>query len=187
MSGSAFHDAGSLEKIALPLLRGWGYNYYLQQSPLRIDDQLVRGKIGGLLGTARKGIETAEREYRREFLPPPSREKPRHDAQAVAGAQTLERIASAIRALQSQIGAQPALESDPKIKRHLQDSASLQQLTELDQKLTGQAELLRSLIDQKSGPWLIENAMIPAYNENYKTDRNNSFSSPPRGHLLCKT
>ena len=77
MSSSAFYDAGPLEQVAINLFYGWGYNFYRKENQLRADDQLVRNKVGTLLSSARKSVETAEQAYRRDFLPPPSREKPR--------------------------------------------------------------------------------------------------------------
>ena len=151
-----FYDVGPLEQIAINLFYGWGYNFYRQENQLRADDQVIRGKVGFLLGTARKGVETAESGYRREFLPPPSREKPRPDAAAVAGAQSLERFSKAIGALQALINNQPVPENDRMTQRYREEAATLQSLIQSDQLLTGQAELLRSMIDGKNGTWIIE-------------------------------
>jgi hypothetical protein len=85
MSDSAFYNVGTLEKIAINLFYGWGYNFYRVENQLRADDLLIRSRVGWLLGCARKSVETAELKYRREFLPPPSREKPRQETTAVAG------------------------------------------------------------------------------------------------------
>jgi hypothetical protein len=157
MSGSAFYDAGPLEKVAINLFYGWGYNFYRKENQLRADDLLVRSKVGLLLGSARKSVEIAERDYRREFLPPPSREKPRPEASAVAGAQAIERLAHAIGALQGQISAQPVPENDRMTQRYRQEASALQDLIASDQRMAGQAELFRSMLDQKDGSWLIEN------------------------------
>ena len=156
-SGSVFYDAGTVEKIAINLFYGWGYNFYRQENQLRADDQLIRSKIGLLLGWARKSVDTSERDYRREFLPPPSREKPRPDAAAVAGAQALERLSKSIGALHGLITAQPVPENDRMTQRYRNEAATLQQLIASDQKLAGQTELLRSMLDQKNGAWLLEN------------------------------
>jgi hypothetical protein len=154
---SSFYDVDPLAKVAINLFYGWGYNFYRQENQLRADDQLVRSKVGLLLGWARKSVETAERDYRRDFLPPPSREKPRPDAAAVAGAQAIERLSRAIGAIQGQITAQPVPENDRMTQRYRQEAATLQHLIAADQKLVGQSELLRSMLDQKNGTWLIEN------------------------------
>ena len=60
---------------------------------MRADDQLVRSKAAWLLGIATASLIAAETDYRREFLPPPSRAKPFPDAAAIAAAQRLERLA----------------------------------------------------------------------------------------------
>jgi hypothetical protein len=156
MANSAFYDVDALEKIAINLFNGWGYNFYRQENQLRADDQVIRSKVGLLLGWARKSVETSERDYRRDFLPPPSREKPRPDAAAVAGAQAIERLSKAIGAVQGLITAQPVPENDRMTQRYREEAATLQQLMVSDQKLAGQAELLRSMLDGKNGAWLID-------------------------------
>ena len=156
MSTSPFYDLGSIEEMAVNLFYGWGYNFYRKENQLRADDLLIRSKVGLLLASARKSVETAERDYRRDFLPPPSREKPRPDAAAVAGSQAIERLSHSIGALAGQITAQPVPENDRMTQRHRQEAATLQNLISSDQKLVGQAELLRSLLDQKEGSWLVE-------------------------------
>ena len=157
MSGSAFYDVGPLEQVAINLFYGWGYNFYRKENQLRADDLLIRGKVGLLLASARKSVETAERDYRREFLPPPSREKPRPDATAVAGAQTLELLSKSIGALIALISAQPVPENDRMTQRYRKEADALKQLIESDELLIGQAELLRTMLDQKKGTWMIEN------------------------------
>ena len=152
-----FYDVDSLEKIAINLFYGWGYNFYRKENQLRADDQLVRSKVGSILSSARKSVETAESAYRREFLPPPSREKPRHDAAAVAGAQAIERLSKGIGAVAGLVTALPVPESNRMTQRYRDEAVTLQQLLQCDQLLVGQAELLRTMLDQKAGPWLIEN------------------------------
>jgi hypothetical protein len=159
-SSSAFYDVGPLRQVAINLFYGWGYNFYRTENQLRADDQLIRSKVAWLLGSARKSVDTAERDYRREFLPPPSREKPRQEASAVAGAQALERISRAIGGLEGLIHAQPVPENDRMAQRYRQEAATLARLGESDQQLVGQAELLRTMLDEKDGPWVLENAAV---------------------------
>ena len=91
MANSLFYDLGPLEEIAVNLFHGWGYNFYRLENQLRADDLVIRNQVSSLLGAARGHVEAAESAYRRAFLPPPSREKPRQDAEAMANAQALER------------------------------------------------------------------------------------------------
>jgi hypothetical protein len=154
----SFYDADQIERIAINLFYGWGYNFYRLENQVRADDLLVRSKVGWLLGLARLSVETAESAYRREFLPPPSRQKPRHDAAAIAGAQRLERLSGAIGALSGRIGASPVPENNRMMQRHRDEAATLVRLLECDRRLAGQADMLRALLDGKTGSWMIDNA-----------------------------
>ena len=92
---------------------------------MRADDQLVRSKAAGLLGIAMASVSEAETEYRREFLPPPSRQKPFPDPAAVASAQRLERLAQGIGALEALIQQQPVPENDRMTQRYRQEAPTL--------------------------------------------------------------
>ncbi len=152
-----FYDAGPLAQIAINLFYGWGYNFYRTENQLRADDQLIRARVEALLQQARDAVETSQSAYRREFLPPPSRAKPRPDPQAVAGAQTLETISAAIGALGAKIRALPVPENDRMAQRHRTEAETLAKLLAADQLLTGQAELLRQTVTGQTGSWIIEN------------------------------
>lgn len=161
MADFDFDDFDALEKIAVNLFYGWGYNSYRLENQLRADDLTVRAKVGWLLGQARANLEAAESAYRRVHLPPPTREKPRPDADAIAGAQTLERLSQAIGALEGQIRAQPVPETDRMTQRYRHEASTLQQLLECDMALVGRAELLRQMLDNQDGAWMIDkSAMI---------------------------
>ncbi|WP_158818421.1 hypothetical protein [Methylocapsa sp. S129] len=156
MSSSLFYDFDPLEQVAINLFHGWGYNFYRLENQLRADDLMIRAQVCSLLGQARGSVEAAESAYRRAFLPPPSREKPRPDASAMANAQTLEKLSHAIGALEGQIRAQPVPENDRMTQRYRQEAPTLQKLLDCDMRLTGQAELLRSMLEDKDGGSMIE-------------------------------
>jgi len=155
-----FYDVDEVGQIAINLFYGWGYNFYRLENQLRADDQLIRAKTGFLLASARKSVEAAQSEYRREFLPPPTRAKPQHDPAAVANAQTLERLSKAIGALATLINSQPVPENDRMTQRYRNEATTLQELIQSDQLLVGQAELLRTTVDGKKGGWLAENKSL---------------------------
>ena len=146
-----FYDADAVEKIAINLFYGWGYNFYRLENQLRADDQLIRAKAGFLLGNARKSVETAQSDFRREFLPPPTRQKSQHDPAAVAKAQALERFSKAIGALIALLNNQPVPENDRMTQRYRHEAPTLQALIQSDYFLIGQAELLRTSVEGKSG------------------------------------
>ena len=118
VASDGFYDAGLLRQIATNLFYGWGYNFYRAENQLRADDQLVRSQAAGLLSQAMAAVDAAESAYRREHLPPPSRSKPFPDAEAVAAAQGLERLARAIGALSAAIQHQAAPENDRMTQRY---------------------------------------------------------------------
>lgn len=153
----AFYDMDAVGQIAVNLFYGWGYNFYRLENQLRADDQLIRAKAGFLLGSARKSVELAQSDYRREFLPPLTRQKSQHDPAAVANAQTLERLSKGIGALVTLINNQPVPENDRMTQRYRQEAATLQALIQSDHILIGQAELLRTTVDGKKGAELVEN------------------------------
>jgi hypothetical protein len=151
VSSHGFYDAGLLRQVATNLFYGWGYNFYRVENQLRADDQLVRSKAAGLLGIAMASVGDAETEYRRVYLPPPSRQKPFPDAAAVAAAQRLERLAQGIGALEALIQQQPVPENDRVTQRYRQEAPTLKTLIHYDEQLVGQCDLLRSMVDKQDG------------------------------------
>jgi hypothetical protein len=156
VSSSGFYDAGLLRQVATNLFYGWGYNFYRVENQLRADDQLVRSKAASLLGIAMASVTDAESEYRREFLPPPSRQKPFPDAAAVAAAQRLERLAGGIGALEALIQQQPVPENDRMTQRYRQEAPTLQALIHSDEQLVGQCDLLRSMVNKQDGGSILQ-------------------------------
>jgi hypothetical protein len=151
-----FYDAGILRQVATNLFYGWGYNFYRIENQLVADDQLVRSKAASLLGIAMSSVAAAEADYRREFLPPPSRQKPFPDSAAVAAAQQLERLAHAIGALEASIQEQPVPESDRMTQRYRQERPTLEALIQFDERLVGQCELLRSTVSGQDGSSILK-------------------------------
>jgi hypothetical protein len=158
MPQSSFYDAGLLRQIATNLFYGWGYNFYRAENMLRADDQIVRTKAAWLLGTAMTSVSHAETEYRREFLPPPSRSKPFPDPEAVAGAQKLERLSREIGALEGFIHQLPVPENDRMTQRYRLEAPTLKSLIDHDLQLVGQCETLRAMVHEQKGPAILNMA-----------------------------
>ena len=70
--------------------------------------------------------------------------------------QLLERLSKEIGALEGQIRAQPVPENDRMTQRYRHEAATLQHLLSCDMGLAGRAEMLRAMLDQKDGAWMIE-------------------------------
>jgi hypothetical protein len=152
----SFYDAGALRQIATNLFNGWGYNFYRKENQLRADDQMIRSKAASLLGEAMASVCSAESDYRREFLPAPTRAKPFPDAEAVASAQKLERLAKAIGAVEAQLQHQPVPENDRMTQRYRHEAPTLAKLMEFDERLVGQCELLRKAASSADAPAILK-------------------------------
>ena len=150
-----FDDIDALEKVAINLFYGWGYNFYRVENHLRTDDLTVRSKVGWLIGQARDAVERAESQWRRTHLTPPTREKPLPDPAAVAGAQKLEAISRELGALEAQIRAHPTPEADHMTNRYRREAETLQALLQCDLALVGRAETLRALVADADGDGLL--------------------------------
>ena len=150
-----FDDIDALEKVAVNLFYGWGYNFYRVENQLRTDDLTVRAKVGWLIGQARDAVERAESDWRRARLTPPTREKPLPDPAAVAGAQRLEAMSRELGALEAQIRAHPVPEADHMTNRYRREGETLQALLQCDLALVGRAETLRALVADLDGEALL--------------------------------
>lgn len=144
---SRFYEAGPLAKVGINLFYGYGYNFYRQENQFRADDQRVRQMACSLLGRARAGVDEAESRYRRENIAPPTRANPFPDPAIVANAQALERLGREVGALEGLIRHQPVPENDRMSQRYRAEGGTLAALTEKDAVLVGQAELLRSMLE----------------------------------------
>ena len=152
------YDADALERVAINLFYGWGYNFYRVENQLRADDLLARHHVAGIIGGARQAVDRAEAAFRAEKLPQPTREKPTHDAQAMRDVAALEALARRIAALADRIRAQPAPENDRIAQRHRREADTLARLLAADTALTGRAEALRQGVEGQAAGWILEHA-----------------------------
>lgn len=155
---SEFYSADPVSQIAINLFYGWGYNFYRVENQLRADDLLVRHEVAGLLGESRAAIGAAESAYRAAHLPPLSREHPRPDPDALAGARILEALAAQVGAAASRIRSLPVPENDRVWQRHRAEADTLARLLHADMALAGTAEELRRLLKGQPPDWIVANA-----------------------------
>lgn len=158
MPQSSFYDAGKLRQIATNLFYGWGYNFYRAENMLRADDQIVRTKAAWLLGMAMASVSKAETDYRRKFLPAPTRARPFPDPEAVAAAQKLERLAHEIGALEGYIQQLPVPENDRMTQRYRLEAPTLKTLIDHDLQLVGQCETLRAMVHEQDATMVLKAA-----------------------------
>jgi len=153
-----YYDAGKVAQVAILLWEGWGYNLFKVENQLRADSLLIRSKGSEILGRATASMKAAETAYRKEKLPLPTRAKPTPDADAVAGAATIEGLVKEVGRIESGLRAAPAPEVDKLHKRFQEERDLLTRLVESDKATVGKAEIFRSTVAGKNGQWLIDNA-----------------------------
>ena len=160
MSGSysAFYDVSKLDEIAINLFYGWGYNFYRLENQLRADDLMVRSKASYLLGLSRAILEIQQRDYRKKFIPTPTRENPTPTPEAMEAVATLQELSGEIGRIEGVIRGMPVPENDRMTQRYRQEAETLLRLREIDCHLVGQAETLRRMIDGKDYTFLLEHA-----------------------------
>jgi hypothetical protein len=146
VAGELFYSVDELSQVAINLFYGWGYNFYKVENQLRADDLMVRSKASWLLGEAASAVSVAESDYRREFLPAPTRAKPFPDAAAVASAQKLEKLHREMIALEQFLHQLPAPENDRMTQRYRLEAPTLAKLIQFDSLLVGQCELMRKSV-----------------------------------------
>lgn len=146
MAGELFYATDELSEVAINLFYGWGYNFYKVENQLRADDQMVRSKASWLLGAAATAVCSAESDYRREFLPAPTRAKPFPDSEAIASAQKLEKLHREIVALEQFIHQLPVPANDRMTQRYRLEAPTLAGLIRFDSLLVGQCDLMHKSV-----------------------------------------
>lgn len=128
-------DAGKTKQILSNLFYGWGYNFYRQENQLRADDLLLRNHISDLLGQCRAHITKQECEYRRIYLPSPTRDKPFPDASAVSAVRLFRKVLSDFEATETRIRTASVPEMDRVNQRHRSETGLLKALLAADENL----------------------------------------------------
>jgi hypothetical protein len=154
---SSFYLADEFEQLAINLFYGWGYNFYRVENQLRTDDLLVRSKISELLAAARTDVVDTGIKYRHEHLPPPTRENPLPNAEAVHTAKAIDEAAARLTAVAAQIRTAPVPENDRMWQRYRNEANTLAQLGQIDKEMVAIAAALRSRTQSGAGAWIIEN------------------------------
>lgn len=121
---------------------------------------MIRARICELLGEARRSVDAAESDYRGKHLPVPSRDRPRADPEALAGAQAFENLSREIGQIEGLVRAPPVPENDRMTQRYRREKETLARLSEIDTRLAGHAEFLRETVAGQTAEWLRENAEL---------------------------
>lgn len=152
-----FIDDVLVERLARAVMAGWsGYRNYQDRSLLLADEKFARSQAKFSMTAAKKALDKVENEFRRAFLPRPTREKPRPDPEAVEGAARLEAMAIATGALVSRLAIHPVPDQYTVNQRFDRDRGVFAEMTRLDLRLVGLGEILRVGVADRTSAWLLE-------------------------------
>jgi hypothetical protein len=134
-------DAGNpLTRQLDLLLSGHGFNYYKAENRARADDLLVRERAAGALSAAVGALSNLHGAYRRQFIPPPSRESPFPPAEESRRAQDILVLRDRIANLASLIRGMSAPTQDLIWRRFRQELDLLDRLLHADSLLIDYAD-----------------------------------------------
>jgi len=146
MAEPVFNRDHPLYATWVMLLNGYGFNWYRLDELRRADDLLIRNRASELLAEATTHLRHVEGDYRRRYLPPPTRAQPDADPLRLAEAKRLHALIEDLNTLDTAVrGA--AMPPDDKIwSRHRDATELLRQLGEQDVLLIGAASELRAAV-----------------------------------------
>lgn len=124
------------------LLHGYGYNFYRKDNQARADDLLVRQHAAHFISTAAGKVQKLEADYRRQHLPPASREQPLPPADRLATHRALRELEQEILGLEAALRGLSAPPEDKTWMRHRRQLETLRQLLVHDVQFVGAAQLL---------------------------------------------
>jgi hypothetical protein len=129
------------------LLNGYGYNWYRIDNQLRADDLLVRSRASEHLAAATARLRDIELQFRRKYLPPPTREKPFADPDRLAEVRHIRAISDRIAAIDTRIRGAAVPPNDRIWARHRDEVDTLFRLAQCDVVLVGAANDLLRVVD----------------------------------------
>jgi len=127
------------------LLNGYGYNWYRIDNQLRADDLLIRSRASDHLEAAAARLREIEGNYRRRWLPPPSREHPDPDPDHLAAARRIRATAERVLAVDTRVRGAAVPPNDKIWQRHRDEVDTLYRLSQCDVVLVGAAKDLADL------------------------------------------
>lgn len=94
---------GAIRRQLDLLMNAYGYNLYEKKNRARADDLIVRQTAAAALNAATNSIRTLRTEYRRRFIPPPTRDNPEPSRARLDDLSEMARLQEAIADLETRI------------------------------------------------------------------------------------
>ncbi len=128
------------------LINGYGYNWYRLDNQMRADDLLVRSRVSEHLAAAVARLRDLEGRFRRNFLPPPTREHPDPDPSHLAAARRFRAIEDRIGEIDTRVRGAAVPPNDKIWQRHRSELDMLARLGDCDVLMLGGAKHLADFV-----------------------------------------
>ena len=117
------------------MLSGYGYNLYNDRNRMRADDLLVRQQAAAALADAANALRTLRTDYRRRFIPPPTREQPEPPRDRLDQLSTMTRLQDRLADLETRVRSMPVPPTDKVWERFRREQTLLAELLTHDYNL----------------------------------------------------
>lgn len=125
------------------MLSAYGYNLYNDRNRMRADDLLVRQQAAAALADAANALRTLRTEYRRRFIPPPTREQPEPPRDRLDQLSTMTRLQDRLADLETRVRSMPVPPTDKVWERFRHEQTLLAELLTHDYNLIAPSRELR--------------------------------------------
>lgn len=128
------------------LMNAYGYNLYEKKNRARADDLIVRETAAGALGAAANSLRTLRTEYRRRYLPPPTRDNPTPSRARLDDLAEMARIHEQVADLEVRIRSMAVPVQDRAWEKFRKEHQLLNELLMQDYNLIAPSQSLRELV-----------------------------------------
>lgn len=126
---------GPIRQRMIQLLGAYGYNLYNDKNRSRADDLLVREQAASALSDAANALRGLRTEYRRRFVPPPTRDNPEPPRERLDQLAEITRAQDRLADLETRIRGMPVPPHDRVWERYRKEEALLTELLTYDYNL----------------------------------------------------
>ena len=127
--------SGPIRQQMTQLLGAYGYNLYNDKNRVRADDLLVREQAASALGDAANALRGLRTEYRRRFVPPPTRDTPDPPRERLDQLAEITRAQDRLADLETRIRGMPVPPHDRVWERFRKEQTLLTELLTYDYNL----------------------------------------------------
>jgi hypothetical protein len=128
------------------LMNAYGYNLYEKKNRARADDLIVRETAAGALGAAANSLRTLRTEYRRRYVPPPTRDNPEPSRARLDDLAEMARMQEQVADLETRVRSMSVPVQDRAWEKFRKEDRLLNELLMQDYNLIAPCQNLREML-----------------------------------------